>query len=258
MTNLTRLLVPLGLGLLAAVFVFAAVHPQLGEEFVIVKGPVAGNQPLVESNLSPFKIVGEEFSRLSQTLVPWADRASILGLPSKRELQKGDFVFWQDVQYASADFALDEGELPLHMSLEGVDYEPSLLKVGNELGLIVPVASDTGRPASASRAQAAPQDLKFNELGPFRILSVGQRTLSDPVGADAGQLRGNAHIVTLAVKDAAPRRGSSTTSSTRPLPESIQALLAAKSQRRSDGKNIAAMVLYQNTDKAHGRGENKK
>jgi len=258
MKKLSQFLIPLGLGMAAFVFNWMAVQPQLGRDFVVVSSAVAIDKPLEESALSPFKIVGEDFSRLKQTLVPWEERASLLGLPVQRPLQAGDFVFWQDVRYVAADFLTGPDEIPLHVSLAGVDYEPSLLKVGNQVGLIVPVMNIPGATPGATPTDPTTSDAssfgrsaptQYEELGPFRILSIGLRTEAAPNQADVLESpRGNVRILTLAVKTDAPRT-ESTAATSRALPIAAQKLLNAQAMRRDDGKSIVAMVLYQDIDK---------
>ncbi|MBL9085305.1 MAG: hypothetical protein JNK76_26110 [Planctomycetales bacterium] len=253
MKNLGKLLIPLGLGALAFVLNWLAVQPQLGREFVTVNEDVAVDKPLDESQLTSFKIVGADFDRMKQTLVPWEERAAILNLPIRRELRNGDFVFWQDVRYLSADFLAGPDEMPLHVSLEGVDYEPSLLKVGNLLSLIVP-ANEAPKPVDPSDPANVPVDLnmRFEEIGPFRILSVGARTLEAPTEADAEATdRGNTNFVTLAVKlDPGMKKPTDETSGgVRAIPEAARRLLAAKNARATEGKNFVGLVLYQDEGK---------
>ncbi|MGC3968796.1 MAG: hypothetical protein QM775_15940 [Pirellulales bacterium] len=249
MKNLGKLLIPLGLGALAFVLNWLAVQPQLGREFVVVNEDVTIDKPLDESQIEPFKIVGADFGRMKQTLVPWEERAAILNLPIRREMRKGDFVFWQDVRYLSADFLAGPDEMPLHVSLEGVDYEPSLLKVGNLVSLIVP-ANEAPKPVDPSNPANVPVDLnmRFEEIGPFRILSVGSRTLEAPTEADAEATdRGNTNFVTLAVKlDPGMKKPTDeTVGGVRAIPEAARRLLAAKNARAAEGKNFVGMVLYQ-------------
>lgn len=253
MKNLGNLLIPLGVGTLAFVLNWMAVQPQLGRDFVTVNEDAPLDKPLDESQLTPFKIVGSDFDTLRKTLVPWEERAAVLGLPVRRDLRNGDFVFWQDVRYLSADFLPGPDEIALHVSLEGVDYEPSLLKVGNQIGLVVPLTAQQSE-ASLSNPATVPVELssRFEEVGPFRILSVGGRTLEQPGETEQEDRdRGNTNFVTLAVKlDPGMAPTSDTTPTTaRPVPEAARKLLAARNARQSDGKPFVAMVLYQDVDK---------
>ena len=253
MKNLGKLLIPLGLGVLAFVLNWMAVQPQLGREFVTVNEDAPVDKPLDESQLTPFKIVGSDFDTLKKTLVPWEERAAILDLPIRRDLRNGDFVFWQDVRYLSADFLPGPDEIALHVSLEGVDYEPSLLKVGNQIGLVVPLAPQA-KETSPSDPANVPAELnaRFEEVGPFRILSVGGRTLEQPGETEQEDRdRGNTNFVTLAVKldsGMAPI-SENTPTAARPVPEAARKLLAAQGARQTDGKPFVAMVLYQDVDK---------
>ncbi|MCE9606392.1 MAG: hypothetical protein K8U03_15965 [Planctomycetia bacterium] len=249
MKKLTQLMIPLGLGIAAFVMNWMAVQPQLGREFVVASGAIEIDQPLKEGNLSRFKIVGENFDRLKQTLVPWEERAALLGLPVQRRLQAGDVLFWQDVRYVAADFLTEPDEIPLHVSLEGVDYEPNLLKVGNQVGLIVPSMPAASADATPSAGATSTGPTQYEELGPFRILSIGLRTEAAPnEDAKSSAQRGNVRILTLAMKTDAPRP-ETTSPTSRSLPAAAQKLLYAQSLRRSDGKAIVAMVLYQDIAK---------
>ena len=256
MKYLTKLLIPIGLGVLAFVLNWLAVQPQLGREFVTVNQDVALDKELTESQFAKFKIVGEDFDRLKQTLVPWEERAALVGLPVRRELIKGDFIFWQDVRYVSADFLPAADEVPLHISLEGVDYEPSLLKVGNLVGIVVPVSpkvEGAGDGTTSAAAINAELNAQFEELGPFRVLSVGERTLQKPGETDSAERRkGNERIVTLAIKlptAEAEMYAAAAATGSRPVPEAARKLLAAQNATRPNGKNLVGMVLYQDVDR---------
>ena len=137
--------------------------------------------------------------------------------------------------------------------MEGVDYEPSLLKVGNQIGLVVPLAPQA-KETSPSDPANVPAELnaRFEEVGPFRILSVGGRTLEQPGETEQEDRdRGNTNFVTLAVKldsGMAPI-SENTPTAARPVPEAARKLLAAQSARQTDGKPFVAMVLYQDVDK---------
>ena len=253
MKNFTRFLIPLGLGAAAFVFNWMAVKPQLGRDYVVVSQEVDLEAPLSEDNIAKFTIVKQDFEELKKTLVPWEERASLIGVPVRRKLQSGDLVFWQDVRFVSADFLPADDEVPLHVPLKGIDYEPSLLKVGNLVGIVVPIAPpvDTsvepvGDPLTRELAA------QFEELGPFRILSVGRRTLSAPGESEGGQT-GAENVLTLAVKLDPPKPGTklevSKTGRRGSLPEAARKLLAAQGIERSDGRNIVAMVLYQDVDR---------
>jgi hypothetical protein len=244
MKSFARFLIPVGLGVFAFVLHWLAVKAQLGNDFVVIKTSVKADEVLAEAKLEKFRVVADDFDRLKRTLVPWEERTAIYGLPVRRALEKGDLVFWQDVQYITSDFLLGDREIPLHLSLDGVDYEPSLLRVGNQIGLIVPIATanTNNRPGNPP---ALDLNTRFEELGPFRILSVGQRTISAPGEDGPAQARGDAHLVTLAVPVDAGDSSSQSSASARSVPEAARRLLAAKALRRPDGKNIVAMILYQ-------------
>ena len=256
MKTLTKLLIPIGLGVLAFGLNWMAVQPQMGRDFVTVNQDVALDKELTESQLAQFKIVGQEFDHLKQTLVPWEERAALLGLPVRRDLKKGDVVLWQDVRYVSADFLPAADEVPLHISLEGVDYEPSLLKVGNQVGIVVPVSPKvqaTGDGTISAAVLSAELNAQFEELGPFRILSIGERTLQKPGESDSAERRkGDENKVTLAIKLPAAdveKYAAGAATGSRPVPEAARKLLAAQNATRANGKNLVGMVLYQDVDR---------
>lgn len=256
MKILTKLLIPIGLGVLAFGLNWMAVQPQMGRDFVTVNQDVALDKELTESQLAQFKIVGQEFDHLKQTLVPWEERTALLGLPVRRDLKKGDVVLWQDVRYLSADFLPAADELPLHISLEGVDYEPSLLKVGNQVGIVVPVSPKvqaTGDGTISAAVLNAELNAQFEELGPFRILSIGERTLQKPGESDSAERRkGDEKQVTLAIKLPAAdveKYSAGGATGSRPVPEAARKLLAAQNATRPNGKNLVGMVLYQDVDR---------
>src|SRR5581483_7536119 len=87
-----------------------------------------------------------------------------------RDMTLGDIVFWRDCQSTRGE--LSEAAVPV--SLDGVDLVPGLLRVGNQISFVM--AAPPAPPAGPPAPPGSPgQGRLFEEVGPFRIVSVGDQ-----------------------------------------------------------------------------------
>jgi hypothetical protein len=129
------------------------------------------------------------FESLTETAVPYADRGALVQLRANRKYRKGDVVLWRDVGSKGPGLDLRPGEDALLISLDGVQIDVDLLKIGNTVSLRIPSAGEQTKGGTAE-TQAV-------WIGPFRVVSIGAAVTNDV--AD-GRLRGDARAISVAVK----------------------------------------------------------
>ncbi|MCA9069781.1 MAG: hypothetical protein KDA84_12700 [Planctomycetaceae bacterium] len=113
--------------------------------------------------------------------MPVSELDLVLDKVVNRRLAVGDMLFLQDLAPPDPPMMIDGSERALFITLDGVSFEPALLRVGSEIGFVVALNEDS--------LQVASPELPVREIGPFRILSIG--------GKVAVEARGESPIITV-------------------------------------------------------------
>lgn len=251
MTPWMRMLLPVGFGIAAAVINFVVLK-QLNQqtEFVSVGGkvPLAQGTPFAPANLTPLPVSGN-VAKLNKAWIRWEDRDTIYGRPAGRTLRKGELVLRQDAQPVK-ELKPGPDEDAMVISLGTVEVEPKLLLIGEKIGFLIRQA----RPEPAPEAPAVnsppvsftlpkkpdPQDVDIKYLGPFRLLSVGDR-LSRNVGESKKDNRGDGRTVTIAIKKI---QGEDR------IDENVERLVRASAKSGNRGESdLLKLVLHRSSPK---------
>lgn len=146
-----------------------------------------------------------------------ADADLVIGKLANRPLRNEDVLLVQDLGPESSQVSLGSGERALFVSLDGVAFESSLLRVGTEIGFVVEVSEedkfDAGDEAFSGDS--------LREIGPFRLLSIGDQV--------AYEATGRSPIITVVAEIDGDRR----------LDEQSDRLIAAQGDR-----NLKALTIY--------------
>jgi hypothetical protein len=144
------------------------------QEYVRVKQAVEAGTLLTKDLVEVVELYGD----VKSTAVPFGDVATLYQLPAPRDFQAGELVLWQDVKPKPPAMQLRAGETALHVSIESLRVEPSLLHIGDQIGFVVPKY-----PAEAGDAEKLPPDARreYQQIGPFRILSIDEKVVESPV-----------------------------------------------------------------------------
>jgi hypothetical protein len=160
MNYLLKLLIPIGLGILAAFINYAMVTSQTKlETFVTVALPVEAGTPFDLVQVAPLELP-QKFGYLSKSIVPFSNRGIISGRVTRRKIEPGDPVFFADFDLGGEWLALESGEELFPLQLQDIVVDPSLLRIGNMIHLRVPSADTKSDP---------------EWIGPFRIVAVGSK-----------------------------------------------------------------------------------
>jgi hypothetical protein len=179
MNHWTRLALPLGLGLLAAVLNWTAVRMQIEPRaFVRVCRNLAVGEVITANDLSVVQLAGD-LGALPDTAIPWEERSILYQWRTSRDLKRGDVVLRRDICPPKAEFDLRPGERAVPIMLSSAIYVPDFLNVGDDVSFAV--ETDEG---------------KVESLGPFRILAIGKQLLREEVESDREHNRYQ-HILTL-------------------------------------------------------------
>jgi hypothetical protein len=180
-----RLVIPVGLGLAAVWLNTTVMNSKLQPQtFIVVTDNLEAGDSFRPSSIGPRSFSGK-VADLLESAVPWEDRAVILGREVPRPLRSGDLVLWRDATPPARELTPDEGEASLPISLGDIDIVPNLLLVGEEIGFYVngsvlnsslPINYEDPEKFSVGlNLPGIPSASDPHYIGPFRILSVGQR-----------------------------------------------------------------------------------
>jgi hypothetical protein len=189
MKNWSKLVLPIGLGIVAGVMHYRVLVPKLTPHaYVQVNRDLNPGDRLGDDCLTPIEMPGE-FTRLAKTLVPWEHRKVLAGCHVTRELHKGDVVFYSD----TSDYVLSirPNEVAHAVELSQGMVTPGSFQVGAALRFRMSRtdrskaekddADDKPRMRwdAATKSWVSVRPSQERTLGPLRILALGADTIHD-------------------------------------------------------------------------------
>ncbi|QGJ70682.1 Hypothetical protein PBC10988_23800 [Planctomycetales bacterium 10988] len=180
-----KLFLPIGLGAVAGYLNYLALQekPKVFQYTQTSKALSPGKDEFKESSL--------EVLVTTQEIPPailFTDRAVLYGKPVPRSFEEGDLLLLRDID-ASNQISLQADETAIEVPLQGVDFEPTLLGVGKQIGFVVEKAIDRD-------TTNYDEESKYEVIGPFRIVSVGNRLAK----GDEEDLRRRPDTISVATK----------------------------------------------------------
>lgn len=180
MNNVLKLLLPLGLGAVAGGLNFWVMSEMAARpeptiyEYVTVKQDIPIGEPFPEEAIERFESTQE-----IPAAIPWDERSILFENVSPRTLKTGDLVLRRDLQTRQS-LALGDDEFGVHFALQGVDYQPEVVRVGKRVEFVVPVSAPaTGGPGGNVTSH-------YERVGPFRIVSLGRQLRPSVEGTGSG------------------------------------------------------------------------
>src|SRR5262249_23074717 len=117
-----------------------------------------------------------------------------------RDLKKGDMILWQDSTRPGWELSALPGEKALPISLDGLSSVPKLIRVGDQIGFLVSKEQQVVKADAKSAESRRPSELDLDYIGPFRVLSVGERISRDNSDKNLSSRNGDERVITVAVK----------------------------------------------------------
>ncbi|TWU05314.1 hypothetical protein CA54_60020 [Symmachiella macrocystis] len=171
MNHLTKLALPVGLGLVAAFLNYKTVSARIQPQyFVRVSEDLQAGESFSGDNLTKVSLQGER-SDLSKTFVPWKERAVLYQRPVPRNLQAGDIVFWRDATAPTLKLSAEPGELEFHVAFRDLQAVPKDIRAGQQVSFRV--GTDTTKLRGDARTNYVANATTDQKIGPFRVLEVG-------------------------------------------------------------------------------------
>ncbi|MBY0525257.1 MAG: hypothetical protein K2R98_17755 [Gemmataceae bacterium] len=224
-----KLAIPIGLGLVAAAINFYVMTDKPAPRaFAVAREDIRSGAPFKESSIGVMMVPGEVAGSFPRTAVPYAHRETIYGRPATRDLKRGDMILWQDSSQPGWELSAGAGEEALPISLDGLSTVPRLIRVGDQVGfLIAQTGARTGKEPLVKTG-----DPEVDYIGPFRVLSVGERISRD--GDKKSDRAGDDRIITVAMKLGPNNK----------IDETTRKYLVARVGERSGTLRIVGLVLH--------------
>ncbi len=209
MNRTTTLIVAAVLGLAGAVLNFIYLNEKSRDvekvDFIgIAPGTtIAPGEKFTEDRLTSVPVPQSSVGDLSRFAVLYSDRKAILDLPAARRYTGGELLLQQDLKTPPPVLALkNENERAIWIPVDTRTFVPSLVNPGDMVSFLVasgptPAAPSDTEEASATEPVSPPSGSEL--IGPFRVLSLGNRLGSVEVLKAAGQSQQQENVMTVSV-----------------------------------------------------------
>jgi hypothetical protein len=188
MNHTLKLLLPIGLGLAAAIVNLSILSAKSATvEFVGAGADIPRGAQFSDKNLTKILVPGTEAGYLNETAITWPNRGILLGQSTARDVIKGELILYQDFGVQGARLHLNQGEEARRISLVGLNISDDILKIGDQLRFLI---DPTGEGTAEWH-------------GPCRLVAVGDRVTNSILGA-----KGSSRAVVESVWIAVPKSAS--------------------------------------------------
>ena len=183
MNHTIKLIIPIGLGIAAAVVNSMVLSAQTKPvKFVRAASDIPRGQVFTQDNLEVLEFPGIDARGLSKSAIPWSEVGILLGQRAVRDLVAGDVVFFQDFGVRGAELNIRPGEVANQISIRELNLSDSTLIVGAQVMFRL-------RPNEGDEAEW---------FGPCRLIAVGNRLTNAVLNSGVSSSGGSVNTVWVA------------------------------------------------------------
>jgi hypothetical protein len=161
-----------------------------------------------ESHFTPVEIPKNRIGQLDQFAVLFADIHTIIGSHATRNYEEGELVLRSDLKTPPPELNLQPDERAMWIPVDTRTFVPTLVMPGDEVSFIV---SKTPAPRAAPPSEEeddsapplpmpVPASGEAEVIGPFKVLSLGNRLGSAEVMRAAGVQQVQENVMTIRVQ----------------------------------------------------------
>lgn len=228
MKNWIGLLIAISLGFVACLLNWKYLDRKTKEVEVVSFLAIAegvnlkvGDQ-FLEEHFARIDIPRKHVGMLPETAVLFSDRQTVVSMKALHDYRGGEIILRQELKTPPVEFKLKANELAIWIPVNSATFVPELVQPGDQVSFVVPDPAaafrdirlreeskdPTGPEFSAvppENVQAPPiQEGKSELVGPFRVLSLGDRLGSYQVDVAVKGSRSRENVMGIAVE----RRGN--------------------------------------------------
>jgi hypothetical protein len=212
------LIVAAALGLAGAAMNLVYLRQKAGNfekvEFIgIAKGiNILPGDRFTEDKLVPVPVPNAALGELPLHAVLWQDRQTVIGMPAVKAYTQGGLLLREDLKTPPAAWTLAEDERLMFFSVDTRTFVPTLVNPGDLVSFFVTDAPTPAAPQNPEgtaeeneNAPAPPPPVarsrgRSDLIGPFRVMSIGNRRGSIDVHKAAGMTQLQENVISVAVK----------------------------------------------------------
>jgi hypothetical protein len=170
-----------------------------------------------ESHFTRLEIPRKNAGSLKETAVLYGDMQTVVSMKALHDYRGGEIVLRQELKTPPVEFKLGNNELAMWVPVSSATFVSSLVKPGDEVSFVVPspdaVFRDIQEPENPNDQLGPefgntedidePRRQVFNRntelVGPFRVLSLGNRLGSYEVSVASGAPKARENVIGIAV-----------------------------------------------------------
>jgi hypothetical protein len=184
MKNIYGLLLALGLGVAGGLFNWAYLRSEASNmvmtSFIGLAKDVERGRRLDESDLVEVPIPKDNVGNLKEFGIRWSARQSVIGESMSRYRAVGSLLLQEDTKTPPPEIKLGPGEGLVWIPVDVRTFVASLVTPGDQVSFLVPSApaglkSIEASDPAAKEPQPAASAEPFTTIGPFTVLSMGNR-----------------------------------------------------------------------------------
>ncbi|HZL89351.1 MAG TPA: hypothetical protein VFB96_13315 [Pirellulaceae bacterium] len=210
MKNHLGLIVAIVLGVIGATLNFlyltnkAANFDKVAFLSIDSRASIKRGETFREDHFAPLEIPKVAVSsQLSVDAILFSDRGAVVGMKATRDYGGGEMVLQEQLKTPPSELALTgENERAMWVPVDTRTFVPSLIKPGDTVSFLVPrgVVPVARAPEEGDEPSPPPPSMGDAELvGPFKVLSVGNRLGSAEVFKAAGMPQQQENVLTISV-----------------------------------------------------------
>jgi len=228
MKNWIGLLIALSLGVVACLLNWQYLDRKSKEIEVVSFLSIADDVRLkqgdtfLESHFVQLDIPRKNVGSLQESAVLFSDLQTVVSLKALHDYRGGEVVLRQELKTPPSELKLEKGELAFWIPVNSATFVSALVQPGDTVSFMVPNAAtvfegmdeaeEAARPTgpefgfSEPPPEPAPVSSANSELvGPFRVISLGDRLGSFEVSSASGRSRARENVIGVAVKKSDPK-----------------------------------------------------
>ena len=190
MKNIYGLLLALGLGVAGGLFNWAYLRSEAQNmvmtRFIGLAVDVERGHRLEDSNLVAIPIPKDSVGNLDEFGIRDSARQSVIGQPISRFRKAGSLLVREDLDTPPPEIKLGPNEELFWVPVDARTFVASMVVPGDQVSFLIPagpgaVKSIVAGDAAANPPEAAAASDAFTTVGPFTVLSLGNRLGSSDV-----------------------------------------------------------------------------
>ena len=225
MKNWIGLLIAISLGLVACLLNWSYLDRKSKEIEVVSFLAIAedvrlkAGDPFLDEHFTRVDIPRKNVGVLPESAVLFKDRQTVVSMKALHDYRGGEIILRQELKTPPVEFKLGGNELAIWIPVNSATFVPELVKPGDSVSFVVPNPNTVFREIQMNeqnREQVGPEfssvppdqrkfeqvggDGKSELVGPFRVLSLGDRLGSHEVNVAVKGSRARENVMGIAVE----------------------------------------------------------